>query len=38
MKNFIIGFCIECISFWQFVKAKIQKRNNVQKARKSKHS
>lgn len=38
MKNTIIGFCIECISLWQYVKEKIQERNNVRDARRNKHS
>lgn len=35
-KNFIIGFCIECISFYQFIRQKIQERNNVRYARRNK--
>lgn len=38
MKNLIIGFCIECISLYQYIRDKIQEKNNVRDARRSKHS
>lgn len=38
MKNLIIGFCIECISLYQFIRAKIRERNNVRNAQRSRHS
>lgn len=38
MKNLIIGFCIECISLYQYIREGIQRKNNVRNVRRSKHS